>query len=87
MFAIVCAALGLAAQAPKPFPFPQDCSHFNMTSKKPTWYKDCEKVKGGCFSIEVPKEGAFNIGNTTFGSTTAGGVKWWCAADDRYPHI
>ena len=59
------------SKKPAPFPFPQDCSRFNQSATQPKWYTDCSKSAGGCFSIKVPEETKYNIGNTTFGSTAA----------------
>ena len=59
-----------------PAPFPQDCSTFNSSSTVPKWYTNCEGTAGGCFSIIVPKEKEYNVGNTSFGASSGGGVKW-----------
>lgn len=66
------------APKPTPFPFPQDCSHTRgkPSGAAPDWFVDCEKVKGGCFKIRAPKEQQFNLGNTTFGASAAGGTQW-----------
>jgi len=69
------ALLGIAAK-PEPHPFPQDCSNVNATTGAPGWFSDCGKAAGGCFKIAVPKETKYNIGNTTFGATKAGGTQW-----------
>ena len=63
---------------PTPFPFPQDCSHTRgkPSGAAPDWFVDCDKVKGGCFKIRAPKEQQFNLGNTTFGASAAGGTQW-----------
>ena len=61
--------------AATPFPFPQDCSRVHSASA-PTWFTNCDTAAGGCFIVEVPKLDAYNVGNTTFGATPGGGVKW-----------
>ena len=75
---MLAAATFAAPVAPNadPFPFPQDCSHLNASSKAPTWFTDCESAAGGCFVINVPDETKYNTGNTTFGASSAGGTKW-----------
>ena len=75
-FALV-AGYSAPASKPTPFPFPQDCSRFNQSATQPKWYTGCASAAGGCFSIKVPEETKYNIGNTTFGATKAGGVADW----------
>jgi len=59
-----------------PYPFPQDCSNVNVTTGAPGWFSNCTDAAGGCFKISVPKETKYNIGNTTFGASKAGGTQW-----------
>jgi len=78
----ICSTRGISlfwkstATTPQPFPFPQDCSYFNASSSVPKWYSECATTPSGCFSILVPKEREYNVGNTTFGSSPSGGVNW-----------
>jgi len=67
--------LAAIATTTPPFPFAQDCSYFNSSSSLPSWYSDCA-TNGRCISIIVPKEKEYNVGNTTFGASSSGGVKW-----------
>jgi len=75
MMMLATAILGFAT-APAPYPFPQDCSNVNATTGAPGWFKDCTKASGGCFKIAVPTEKEYNLGNTTFGASKAGGTQW-----------
>ena len=68
--------LALLSLAQSPFPFPQDCSRFNASSKVPDWFSDCDEAAGNCFSIQAPSETQYNVGNTTYGESSAGGVQW-----------
>merc|ERR1711988_690451 len=74
--ALTTTLLAVPVTKPPLFPFPQDCSHFNGTSHVPTWYDECAKTAGGCFSVIIPKEKEYNVGNTTFGSSKSGGTNW-----------
>ena len=65
----------------KEYQIKQKCVVCSRTRGKPSgtppdWFVDCDKAKGGCFKLKVPKEQAFNIGNTTFGASKAGGTQW-----------
>ena len=68
-------ALAVEAKPPA-YPFPQDCSNVNATTGAPGWFKGCSAVAGGCFKVKVPTESKFNIGNTTYGASKAGGTQW-----------
>ena len=76
MLGLLSSPLAFSAAKPPPYPFPQDCSNVNATTGAPGWFKDCGSAAGGCFKIAVPKETKYNIGNTTFGASKAGGTEW-----------
>ena len=75
MLATIAKAVGPVG--PTPYPFPQDCSNVNASTGAPSWFSGCDSAATpACFKVTIPTEAKFNVGNTTFGASKAGGTKW-----------